>query len=167
MWNGAAFLIRRGRGTIKSSDLFEVFLVFALGVLGIVFVTKFFAIVVAVLLKLLDLGGEASEVGHPALVLFGIGGEQLSRFRSEEEFGETGGCDLKADFGNFGGVVLAKKSDEVVLVHAKFESMIFSETPLLVTAKSFPIGNVALGGLDLVFVERVDDLQWCKGASRR
>jgi len=71
--------------------------------------------------------------------------------------GEARRGDLKTDLWDVGGVVLAQKIDEVVLVKTEFEGMLLGQAPFLVAATDFPVGNVALGDDDVVFVESADN----------
>ena len=74
----------------------------------------------------------------------------------EEELGElSGGC-LKAQFGEFTGIVAAEEIEEVVLVNVKLDAVFLGEAPFAITAAGFPIRDVALRDVD-------PDLLECSG----
>ena len=62
----------------------------------------------------------------------------------EQNLREAGGSGLEAYLRQFGGVVAAKKIEEVILFEAIFQGLLLGEGPFEIAAGS-PIGNIALG----------------------
>jgi len=122
-----------------------------------VIATEFFDGVVPVFLERMDLLGEPTEHGDRAGALVGIGDKLLLRFRPEEELRKMSGGELQTDLGELAGVVLAQVFSEIILEQAGFDSAIVFETPLFISATSFPIGNVAKGDGEAVFIQCSDD----------
>jgi len=82
----------------------------------------------------------------------------LASFGFEEELGELGGSELKADFGELAGVIFAEVFEEVVLEEASFEGAVLFDAPVAIAAAGFPVGDVAFGDSDAVFFESADNL---------
>ena len=143
--------------TVELPGLLDLFFKFAAVSFPVVMEAGFPCRSITVLLEVIDLGGELSEMGGPAAILDGVGGKELIGRGREEELGETCGRDLKADFRDFTGVFPAKKADEVVLMKVKSGGVILSKAPFLVAAAGLPVGDVADRDLDVVFVESLDD----------
>jgi hypothetical protein len=75
----------------------------------------------------------------------------------KEDLGEAGGGGLKADFGQFGGIVAAEMIEEVILVEAVLEDEVLFEAPFEVTAGG-PVGDVALRNVKTAFIKGEDDV---------
>lgn len=76
----------------------------------------------------------------------------------EQDLGEVSGGGLEADFRELGGVVPAKKREEVILLQGIFQGLFLGEGPFEITAGE-PIGNIALGdALETGVVEGGDDI---------
>lgn len=97
---------------------------------------------------------EFDEFGE--LVEVEVGAIGLEGFL-EENVREASGGDLKADFGQFGGIVAAKEIQELILVEAVLEDMFLGVLPFEVTAGS-PIGDVAVIDGVASLVEGGDDV---------
>ncbi len=102
--------------------------------------------IIALFLECADFAVEAAKHidhlgkgGEVALDVIGFG-ELL-----EEDLGETRGGGLKADFGQFGGVIAAEVSDEVILIEAVLKDEVLLELPFEVAAAGDPIGDIAFG----------------------
>jgi hypothetical protein len=149
--------IFRDEGAIGIASAFEGLLGFAFDALGIVLLAEFFCGVVAVFLERVDLAGETTEDADGACVLSGIGSELLLDIGLKEEAREMSGGELEADFGKLAGVSGAEVLDEVVLEKAAFESAVLFGAPIAIAAASFPVGDIALGDFDAVFVESAND----------
>lgn len=103
------------------------------------------------------MGREAAEHINNFGIFFGLGGKLLDGLGVEEHGGELSGSDLKTDFGELRGVVLAKVIGEVVLHHGELELPFLFEAPFLVAAAGAPVGDVALGDDDALLVEGSND----------
>ena len=68
------------------------------------------------------------------------------------------GSELETDFGEMGGVGGAEVIGEVILAEACGDDAILFEPPIVVAATGFPVGDVAFGDLDAVFIESADNL---------
>ena len=68
------------------------------------------------------------------------------------------GGTLQADFGELAGVVLAKVLDEIVLEDAVFQGTVHFGAPLFIAATGLPIGDIAHGDGEAMFVERTGDV---------
>jgi hypothetical protein len=136
---------------------FQFFFEFTAVSFEVVLERRFPGRIVAVFLETVDLCGKLSQVGGSPTILGGVGGEELVGFGSEKELGKPRGSDLQADLRNFTGVFPAEQGEEVVLANMEGRGMILSETPLLVAAPGFPIGDITLGDADVVFIQGVDD----------
>jgi hypothetical protein len=158
---GSATVFGRGFrvifGTEGVPDLLEVLFGFEPLAFGIVFPTNSFGTVIAILLHPLDLGIDAGEVGEAAVILLRVGSQKFRRLRAEEEFGKTHGGKLKAEFGEFGGVVAAEKREHVVLVEAKGDGLILGHAPFPIAAAGFPVGDVAPGDFNADLLKRAND----------
>src|SRR5260221_9189669 len=143
-------------GAVNIAGDFDLRFGFALDMFGVA--SKCFGGVVAVLLQVMNLTAKAAKRGDGAGISFWIGGELLLGFGSEQELGETGGSELQADFGELAGVVLAQVIREVVLEEPDFEGLVLFGAPFLVATARFPVGDVAFGDPDAVFVESADDV---------
>ena len=64
---------------------------------------------------------------------------------------------MEADFGELGGVGGAEMFDKIVLVETSFEGAILFNAPFAIAAAGFPVGDIAFGDFDGVFVESADD----------
>lgn len=144
-------------GSVCLGNPFERAVGFVADAIGIVVGAEGFGGVIAGSLEGFELGGDAIEHGDAAFVFLWIGGEELLGFGREKEPGELCGGDLKADFGEFGGVVAAEKIKEAVLVKAELKGVFLCEAPFAVAAVGFPVGDVALGDANAEFVEGGDD----------
>lgn len=144
-------------GTVDVAGDFEGVLAMAFEAFGIVFGAESFGGLIAILLESVNLAGEAAEGTNGAGVRLGFGGELLAGPRVEKEFGELSGGELEADFRNLSSVVFAEVFGEVILMKAKTDSVVLFGDPFFVAASGFPIGDVALGNVDAVFIESIND----------
>jgi len=122
-----------------------------------VFVAEFAGGIVAIFLESMELAREPTENVNGGRKFFGVGSELFADVCFEEELGELCGCELKADFGELGGVGGAEMFDEVILEEASFQSAVLLVAPFAIAAARLPIRNVARGGRDTVFGESVGD----------
>ena len=122
------------------------------------FFAEFFGGLVAVFLEGVNLTSEPAEDADGAGELFGFGGKLFASFGFEEESGELGGNELKADFGELAGVVGAEVRKEVFLEETGFEGAILFGAPVAIAAASFPVGDVAFGDSEVEFFKCLDDL---------
>jgi hypothetical protein len=157
---GVGFVVGVGElfGAEDVASGFESFVGLAFDAFGIVFVTEFAGGVVAIFLEELEVAGDAAEIGNGAGEFFGIGGELLLGLGIEEEFAELGGSELETDFREMGGVGGAEVIGEVILAEAFGDDAFLFETPFVVAAASFPVGDVAFGDADAVFTESFDNV---------
>jgi len=88
-----------------------------------------------------------------AVILVGVRGQKLGRFRGQEELGEAGCGDLEADFRDITGSVRAEEIDEIVLMKPEFKSMLLGQAPFPVATTNFPIGDVTFGDGNVIFGE--------------
>ena len=144
-------------GAVNVAGDFEVFFNFAFEAFRVVFMAKFAGGIVAIFLKPIELAIETAKGVNGERKFFGVGGQLFASVWLEEELGELGGGELNADFGELGGVIGAEMFDEVVLEEAGFDGAILRDAPVAIAAAGFPVRNVALGGCDTVFGERVGD----------
>ena len=93
--------------------------------------------------RVVDVAGQAAEVGNHLPAGCRIGGEVLLGFGFEEELREAGGGDLETDLGELAGVGFAQVLDQIVLEEAVFEGAVLLGAPFFVTAAGFPVGDVA------------------------
>lgn len=145
------------RRAVDPSSAFDIGFGLAADTFGVVVVAKFFGAIVAVLLEGFELDGDAVKHIKATSVILRIGGEEFSSLRGEKELGELSGGGLKADFGEFAGVVAAEKIDEVVLTQVEVKGVFLGEAPFAIATAGFPVGDVATGDMDAYFVERLDD----------
>src|SRR5205807_3293947 len=131
----------RDIGAVHVAGDLNFFFCFALETFWVVLMTKLFGGVVAVLLKRLDLAGEAAEDREGLGEFFGRGGKLLARFGFDKKLGEMRRGELKADFGKLTGVILAQIFHQVFLEKPGINCAILFDTPFLVTAASFPVGD--------------------------
>jgi hypothetical protein len=136
---------------------FDFFFEVPLDAVGIVFLAEGFGVLVAVALEVEDLAGESAEGPDGAREFIGIGSELLSGLGFKEVFGEFGGGELEADFGELGGLGGAEVFGEVVLAEAVLDSAVLLGAPVAIAAAGFPIGDVALGDVVAVFAEGIFD----------
>lgn len=144
-------------GAIGVAGTFEVFFDFAFEAFGIVFVAKFARGIVAIFLEAIKLAIETAESVDGGSKLFGVSSELFRGVLLEEDLRELRGSELKAYFGELGGVGGAEMFDEVVLEETGFHSTVLLVAPFAIAAAGLPVGNVALGGGDTVFGERLRD----------
>ena len=144
-------------GAVNVASDFEALFDFAFKAFRIVFIAKFAGGVVAVFLEPVELAIETAESVYRGREFFGVSSELFADLRLEEELRELCRSELKADFGELGGVGGAEMFDEVVLEEASFKSAVLLGAPVAITAAGFPVGDIALGGCDAVFVERADN----------
>ena len=64
---------------------------------------------------------------------------------------------MQADFGELAGIVFAEVLGEIVLEDAVFQGAVHFGAPFFIAATGFPVGDIALGDDDAVFVESTDD----------
>jgi hypothetical protein len=146
-------------GAENVPSLFELFFGFAFDAFRIVFVTEFAGGVVAVLLEEMKVTGDAAQVRDGAGEFFRIGGELLFGVGFEKEFAELGSSELEADFGEMGGVGGAEVIGEVILAETFGDDAFLLESPVVVAAASFPVGDVADGDADAVFFDGIGDVR--------
>jgi hypothetical protein len=146
-------------GAVSVADAFEGFFGFVFEAFGVVFGAEFFGGLVAVFLEDVNLAGKPAEDADRTSEFFGFGGELFAGFGFEEELGQFGGNELKADFGELAGVIFAEVFEEIVLEEAGFECAILCDAPVAIAATSFPVGDVAFGDSEVEFAEGVDDLR--------
>jgi len=91
-------------GAVSVASAFEVFFDFAFDSFGIVFGAEFAGGIVAIFLESVELAIETAESVNRGGKLFWIGGELFANVCVEEELGKLSGCELKANFGELGGV---------------------------------------------------------------
>lgn len=124
----------------------------------VVFVAKGALGVVALFLCGRDFAIETAEqIDHAGVIVeirFGILG--AIEF-SQENLGKASGGGLKADFGQFRGIVAAQKIEEVLLVEAIIEDGFLLETPFEMAAVG-PIGNIFFAETEAGIVESGDDV---------
>lgn len=147
----------RNERTVGVASAFEYLLGIAFDAFGIVLSAEFFCTVVAIFLKSIELASEAAENVNGRREFFGVRSELFANVWLKEKLRELSGSELKADFGELGGVVGAEVFGEIVLKEASFNGAILSDTPVTIAATGFPVGNVAFGDFDVVFVEGTDD----------
>jgi hypothetical protein len=145
-------------GAVNVAGGFEAFVDFAFDSLGVVVVTEVAGGIVAVFLEEVNVTGDAAKIGECAGVFFGIGGELLLGLGVEKEFAKLCGGELEADFREVGGIGRAEIIGEVILAEAFGENAFLFETPFVVAAASFPVGDVALGDANVVFLEGFEDI---------
>jgi hypothetical protein len=136
---------------------FDVLFFFAFDAFGVVIATEFLGTIIAIFLQVLDLAGEPTEGGDHFGISIRIGGEKMLGFWFEEELRELSGGELKADLGNLAGVIFAEVIGEVVLMKANLNGVVLLGAPFFVTAAGFPVGDVAFGHSNAVFVEGTHD----------
>lgn len=144
-------------GAVNVAGDFEAFFDFVFEAFGIVFIAKFAGGIVAIFLEPVELAIETAESVDGGREFFWVSSELFRGVLLQEELRELGGGELKADFGELGGVGGAEVFDKVVLEKAGFKSMVLLGAPVAITATGFPVGDVALCHGDAVFVERADD----------
>jgi len=137
---------------------FESFVGFAFDAFGIVFVTEFAGGVVAVFLKEMKVAGDAAKIGKCAREFFRIRGELLFGIGIEQELAELCGGELETDFGEMGSVGGTEVIGEVILAKTFGDDAFLFETPIVVAAASFPIGDVAECDADAVFLDGIGDV---------
>lgn len=136
---------------------FDVFLVVAFDAGRKVVPAEFGGGVVAVFLEGVDLGGQAAEKGEETGIFIGGSGELVPVFGINEEAGDLGGGELEADLGQLGGVGNAEVLGEIVLEQAGIEGTIVFLAPFFIAATGFPVGNIAPGDLEAMFIQGTDD----------
>jgi len=126
--------------------------------LRVVSFAKGAARIVALFLKGTDLAVEAGENVHHLregseifLDVIGAG------YFLEDDLGEARGGGLKANLGQFGGILAAKEIQDVILIEAVMEDGILLELPFEI-ATAGPIGNVTFRDGEIEFVEGSDNI---------
>ena len=150
------FRVIRDFGREDFADVFGLFKSFAAEAFGS-FVDLPRA-VVAVFLEGFELEGDFAEGSEAPIVFVGVGTQELSGFGREKVLGEMDRCGLEADFGEFTGILLAKGLGEVVHAQAGLEGVFLDETPIVVAAACFPVGDIATGDGVAEFLEGADNL---------
>jgi len=154
---GFDWCIFGNKGAVRVAGNLERCLCFAFDALGIVSGAEFFGTIVAIFLQSVELACEPAENVDGGRKFFGAGSELFSDVWLKEKLGELSGCELEADLGELRGVGRAEMFNEVVLEKTGFKSAVLFGAPIAVTATRFPIGNIALGDRDAVFVEGADN----------
>jgi len=144
-------------GAVNVAGDFEAVFGFAFEAFGIVFRAEFASGVVAVFLETVELTREPAENVNGGREFLGVGSELFADVRLKEELRELGGGELETNFGELGGIGGAEMFNEVVLEEAGFQGAVLLAAPIAIAATGFPVGNIALGNGDAVFVERADN----------
>jgi len=144
-------------GAVNVAGDFESVFDVAFEAFGIVVMAEFAGGIVTVFLQTVELAIELAENVDGRREFFGVGSQLFADVWLEEELGELCRSELKANFGELGGVGGAEMSDEIVLEEASFKSAVVLGAPFTITATRFPVGDIALSDGDAVFVEGADD----------
>jgi hypothetical protein len=155
---GFVFGLAEFLGAVNVAGLFESFVGLAFDAFGVVVVAELAGGIVAVFLEEMEVASDAAKIRDGAGEFFGIGGELLLGLGVEKEFAELSGSELETDFGEMGGVGGAKIIGEVVLSESSGDDAFLFESPLVIAAAGFPVGDVALRDADAVFLDGIGDI---------
>ena len=144
-------------GAHGQANALDVLLIQAFEALWIIAASEGLGSVVAIFLKGLDFTREAALELDEIGVFLRVVNELAHEVGAEEDGGEGSGGGLKADLRQFGGIVATEELGEIVLESALFESALLGDGPFVVTAASFPVGDIALGEAKAAFVESHND----------